>query len=97
MSCGHVNQVNRLVWQRPLWNILNGVIDRRVQDFIWQQDVVVLFIQLAQTLQDLKGRSLTWRIDDHFVEPPGQGGIFQDGVPEFILRRRPNYRNLTPG
>ena len=45
--------VNRLVWQAPLWNILNRVVHSRFQYFIRQDDIVVLFIQVPNASKDL--------------------------------------------
>ncbi|KXT64835.1 hypothetical protein STRDD04_01099 [Streptococcus sp. DD04] len=44
VGSSHIDQVNRLVWQTPLWNILNRIIYSRFQHFIRQDDIVVLFV-----------------------------------------------------
>ncbi len=92
----HIDQVNGLIGQRPLRNVLHGIVYRRLQDIIRQLHVMVLFVELADALENLEGIGFAWFIHDDIVEPAGQGRILHDGVAVFVLGRRPDDGDFAP-
>ena len=91
MSSCHIDQVNRFIRQAPLWNVLDRIVNRCLQDFIRQDDIVVFFVKVTDPLENLKGILCRRRIDLDFVETTSQSRILQDGVAVFVLGRCPNY------
>ena len=95
VSCRYIDKVNSLIWQATLWNILNRVINGSFQDFIWQNNIVVLLIEVTNSLKNFIC-ILCWRsIDLDFVETASKGCILQDGVTIFILSRCTNHCQFT--
>ena len=93
-SC-HIDQVDGLIRQATLWNVLNRIINCCFQDFIWQDNIVVLLIQFADSLEDLESIFSRWSIDLDFVETTGKGSVLQDGVAVFVLSGCPNHGQFT--
>ena len=89
-SC-HIDQVNRFIRQAPLWNVLDRIVNRCLQDFIWQNDIVMFFVKVTDSLENLESILCRRSIDLDFVETTSQSRILQDGVTVFILGRCPNY------
>ena len=94
VGSSHVDQVNRLVWQAPLWNILNRVVHSRFQHFIRQDDIVVLFIQIPNASKDLIGIFGRRSIDFDFIETTSQSCIFENGVSVLVLSSSPDNGQL---
>ena len=88
-SC-HIDQVNGLIRQATLWNVLDRIINRCFQNFIWQDDIVVFFIKITDSLKNLERIFSWWSIDLHFVKTTSKSRILQDGVTIFILSGCPN-------
>ena len=54
MSCRYINKVNSLIWQTTLRNVLDQIIHCCFQNFIWQDDIVVLLIEITNPWRILK-------------------------------------------
>ena len=95
VSCCHVQKVNSLIWQATLWNVLYWKINRCFQDIIWQDNIVVFFIKITNTLKNLEGIFRRRSIDLNFVETTSKGSILQDSVTVFILSCCTNHCYFT--
>ncbi|CIV76961.1 Protein of uncharacterised function (DUF3170) [Streptococcus pneumoniae] len=89
-SC-YIDKVNSLIWQATLRNVLNRIIHRCFQDFVWQDDIVVLLIEVTNSLKNFKSILCRRSIDLHFVETTSKSSILQDGVTVFVLSCCPNH------
>jgi len=57
----------------------------------------MLFVPVAEALEDFDRFLLARRLDDDLLEPPGQGRVFLDVLAVFIQRGGPDALNLAAG
>ena len=95
VSCRYIDKVNSLIWQAALRNVLDRIIHCCFQDFVWQDHIVMLLIEVTNPLKDFKSILCRRSIDLHFVETTSKSCIFQDGVTVFVLSCRSNNGQFT--
>ena len=87
VSRGHVDQIDGFVRQGALGNILNRVVDGSFEDAVRQDDVMVLFIQSSDSLENLERIFCAWSLDLNFIETSCQCCIFHDRIAILVLCR----------
>ena len=93
-SC-YIDKVDSLIWQATLWNVLYREIYRCLQNIIWQDNIVVFFIKITDTLENLESIFSRRSIDLNFVETTSKSSVLQDSVTVFILSCCTNHCQFT--
>ena len=91
----HIDKVDSLIWQATLWNVLDREIYCCFQDIIWQDNIMVFFIKITDTLENLEGIFSRRSINLNFVETTSKSSVLQDSVTVFILSCCTNHCQFT--
>ena len=91
----HIDKVDSLIWQATLWNVLDREIYCCFQNIIWQDNIVVFFIKITNTLENLESIFSRRSINLNFVETTSKSSVLQDSVTVFILSCCTNHCQFT--
>ena len=87
VSSRYIDKVDGFIRQRPLRDVLHGVIYSCFQNSIWQFNVMVSFVKWTNPHEDLESVFRRWSVNLNFVKTTSQSCVFHDSIPIFILGR----------
>src|SRR6266849_4259718 len=92
-----VDDVDRLVGQEAVREVALRELRRRIERVVGDDHPVVLFVALAEALQDLDRLAHRRRVDDHRLEAPLERPVLLDVLAVFVERGRADALQLAAG
>ena len=92
-----VDEVDRFVGQEPIADVAVAELRRGDERFVRNRDLVVRFVAIAQTLEDLDGFVDRRFADHHRLEAPFERRVFLDVLAELVERRRADALQFAAG
>ena len=96
-GAGLIDHVDRLVRQEPIGDVALGQLRRRAERGVGDADPVMVFVLLAQTLQDLDRLGNRRRLDHDGLEAPLERAVLLDVLAVLVQGRGAHALQLAPG
>ena len=92
-----VDHVDRLVRQAAAGDVAVRQLDGRLDRVVGDLHAVVLFVPIAQAVEDLDRVLGVRRLDEHFLEPASQGRVLLDVLAVLVERRGADALDFAAG
>ncbi len=94
---GLIHEVDGLVRKEPIGDVAGRELGRRLHRIVGDRDLVVVLVPGTDPEEDLLGLLDGRLLDHHRLEPPLEGRVALDVLPELVQRRRADALKLAAG